>query len=83
MIIEGLASREPLEPQAGRILIQTTVDTVESTSKVEITSAGLLSVYDNNFKMDFSINSGETISPVQAFQDGAFFVEDFVCAQTN
>lgn len=67
----------------GRIEIETSIDTVESEAKVDLSSDLSAAVSGNKFQMNFSVSHGRPISPIQAFRDGAFFVEDFYCVRVN
>lgn len=67
----------------GKIIITTTIDTVESSTKVDGLDSEILTVYDNDFRMYFKVSFGHPESPVEAFRDGAFFVEDFECMRSQ
>lgn len=62
-----------------RIIIQTHVDTVESTTAINRIGLDRWEITDNDFRMNFTVKAGEETSPVEAFRDGQFFVEDFAC----
>ncbi len=71
------------ENGVGRIVIITNIDSVESVTLISDVSKNPLEVSRNDFIMEFSVFSGQPTSPVQAFRDGAFFVEDFTCTRLN
>lgn len=68
-----------LENNTGKILLETTDYQVESATKVDILSESTISIYDNDFVMSFEVSREAPTVPVQAFLQGAFFVEDFYC----
>ena len=78
-----VTAKVSLENGVGKIVIQTTIDTVMSQTKIESIGSNTLSVYDNDFKMNFTLSSNDLASPVEAFRGGAFFVEDFICSRSK
>lgn len=69
--------------EANKIFITTSIDTIESRTKIDGLNTDTLTVYDNDFQMYFTVSLGHPESPVQAFRDGAFFVEDFECIRVS
>lgn len=65
-----------------KIIITTKIDTIESRTRVDGLESENLVVYDNDFQMHFTVSYEHPESTVQAFRDGAFFVEDFECIRT-
>ena len=67
----------------GRILMVDDVVTVESKTSIEGIGTETLKIFDNDFVMNFSVSSGQETSLVQAFLQGAFYVEDFSCVRVE
>jgi hypothetical protein len=66
----------------GKIVIETTIDVVESPTKIDFLGTDL-KIYDNNFQMFFTVSPKKSASSVEAFRGGEFFVEDFICVLVN
>lgn len=71
------------QPNGGEIIIETSIDTVKGTTKISYKADEEVEVYDNPFQMSFTATYDSPAHSVQAFRDGAFFVEDFYCIRVR
>jgi hypothetical protein len=67
----------------GRVMIETPIDTTQSPATVDLQPDSTVTIGNNNFQMNFSVSQAKSSSTIQAFRDGAFFVEDFYCIRVN
>ena len=64
----------------GKIVMTTSTEVFESGTGLEF-DKGLISVFDNEFQMFFTVSKGIITENVQAYRDGMFFVDEFTCKQ--
>jgi hypothetical protein len=63
----------------GKVIIHTDIDSIEGEALVKELDKNSYFISSNKFQMYFEVSHDQVAVDVQAFRDGMFFVEDFLC----